>query len=466
MKNVVILLLFIFMPFSLLAQDITGQWHGVLNVPGVKLRVVFNIMKTDNGYNSTMDSPDQGVQGIPVTTTSFENSKLSLQIPGAGIEYTGEFKDSIIIGIFKQRGQSFPMNFSREEVKKVSIIKEQEPVKPLPYISEDIHFVNTKANIALAGTFTFPKNGTKFPAVILISGSGPQNRDEEILGHKPFLVLSDHLTRNGIAVLRYDDRGTSESKGDFKSSTTIDFASDVESAIEYLKSRQEIDWQKIGLIGHSEGGMIAPIVAGKSRDIKFIVLLAAPGIPGDQLLLLQQQLIGKASGASEEQLKKTISVNKPAFDIVKKATNTEILKSDLRTYMHQTLKDNRIPNKSSDLKEENFINLQVEQLSSPWMQYFIKYDPAKYLEKVRCPVLAINGSKDLQVPSKINLQAIKEALKTGGNDKVSIVELENLNHLFQESITGLPDEYSKLEQTFSPIALREILNWIKVQIQK
>lgn len=194
--------------------------------------------------------------------------------------------------------------------------------------------------------------------------------------------------------------------------------------------------------------------------------MAAPGIPGDQLLLLQQELIGRASGASEEQIKKTKLINKPAFAIVKKATNTEILKSDLRSYMQQILKDNQIPNMSPDLKEKEFITSQVEQLSNPWMQYFIKYDPVRFLEKVKCPVLAINGDKDLQVPSKINLQAIQDALKTGGNNKVSIMELQNLNHLFQESITGLPDEYGKIEQTFSPIAMREILTWIKAQVQK
>jgi uncharacterized protein len=464
MKKITVTLLAGLISFTIFGQDITGQWNGVLKIQGTQLRLVFNISKTATGLSATMDSPDQGAKDIPVTTTSFENATLKLAIPDGTIEYKGILgKDNIIVGNFKQSGQSLPMNLSRGEIEKEKIVRPQEPTKPYPYYSEDIIFENKKAGINLAGTLTLPQKDSVFPVVILISGSGPQNRDEELLGHKPFLVLSDFLTKNGIAVLRYDDRGTSLSKGDFKTATSADFATDVESAITYLKTRKEINKKKIGLIGHSEGGLIAPMVASKSKDISFIVLLAGTGIQGDQILLLQQKLIGKASGVSNEDLQKSETTNRKVFDIVNKSTNLEQLNIDLTNYIKQTLKDNPSAEKPAGMSDDDFVKLQVKQIANPWMQYFIKYNPAPALEKVKCPVLAINGEKDLQVPPKENLEAIKKALIKGGNKKVTTKELPNLNHLFQECKTGSPDEYSTIEQTFSTTALTVILNWLQIQ---
>ncbi len=445
-------------------DDITGQWNGILKVQGIQLRVVFNISKTENGYISTMDSPDQHAIGIPITNTSFEKQTLKLTVSSARIEYEGILdKDNIIVGNFKQAGMSFPMNLSRETVEKEKLARPQEPTKPYPYYEDEVIFKNEKADITLAGTLTLPKKEGKFPAVILISGSGPQNRDEELLGHKPFLVLSDFLTKNGIAVLRYDDRGIAASKGDFKSATSLDFSTDVEAAVAYLLSRKEINKNKIGLIGHSEGGIIAPMVAASSKGIAFIVLLAGTGIPGDQLLLLQQELIGKASGISNDKLLNGKMINEGAFEIVKKSQNTEQLKTDLTSYIKQNLKDNPENGKPQGMSEDDFVKLQVDQIANPWMQYFIKHNPADALEKVKCPVLAINGEKDLQVPPIENLEAIKKALLKGGNRHVTTKELPNLNHLFQECKTGLPSEYASIEQTFSPVALTEILNWIQTE---
>jgi fermentation-respiration switch protein FrsA (DUF1100 family) len=464
MRTFSILLISLLTTISLSAQDITGQWNGVLKVQGTQLRLVLNITKTDNGISSTMDSPDQGAKGIPTTTTGFENSILKITIASAKIEYEGTLgQDNVIVGTFKQGGQSFPMNLSKEKIEKEKLIRPQEPIIPYSYYSEDITFENKKAGINLAGTLTLPNKDGVFPVVILISGSGPQNRDEELLGHKPFLVLSDYLTKNGIAVLRYDDRGTALSKGDFKSATSVDFATDVESAIEYLKSRKEINKKKIGLIGHSEGGLIAPMVASKSKDVAFIVLLAGTGIQGDQLLLLQQRLIGKVSGVSDEDLQKTELTNRKAFDIVNKSTSLEQLKTYLTTYIKQEMKDNPSAEKPQGMTDDDFVKMQVNQIANPWMLYFIKYNPTPALTKVKCPVLAINGEKDLQVPPKENLNAIKKALAKGGNKKVTIKEVPNLNHLFQECKTGSPDEYATIEQTFSPTALTEILMWLQIQ---
>jgi fermentation-respiration switch protein FrsA (DUF1100 family) len=464
MKNLTLVILTSLFSLTIYGQDITGQWNGALKIQGTQMRLVFNITQSDNGFSSTMDSPDQGAKGIPTTTTSFENSILKITVANAKIEYEGTLgQDNIIVGKFKQGGQSFPMNLSKEKIEKEKLVRPQEPIKPFPYYSEDITFENKKAGINLAGTLTLPNKEGVFPVVILISGSGPQNRDEELLGHKPFLVLSDFLTKNGIAVLRYDDRGTALSKGDFKTATSADFATDVESAIAYLKTRKEINKNKIGLIGHSEGGLIAPMVASKSKYVAFIILLAGTGIQGDSLLLLQKKLIEEASGISKEDIQKGQLSNRKVFDIVNKSTSVEQLTSDLTIYFKQLLKDNPNTQKPAGMSDDDFVKLQVKQIASPWMQYFIKSNPAPALEKVKCPVLAVNGEKDLQVPPKENLEAIKKALTKGGNKNVTTKELPNLNHLFQECKTGSPDEYATIEQTFSPIALTEILKWLQTQ---
>lgn len=466
MKKIILILLTCFFSLTLFGQDILGQWNGALKVQGTQLRLVFNITKTENGINSTMDSPDQGAKGIPTTTTSFENSFLKIRIANTKIDYDGILgKDNIIVGTFKQGGQSFPMNLSKEVIEKEKVVRPQEPIKPYSYYSEDITFENKKAGLSFAGTLTLPQKDGVFPVVILISGSGPQNRDEELLGHRPFLVLSDYLTKNGIAVLRYDDRGIALSKGDFKTATSLDFATDVEAAIDYLKTRKEINIKKIGLIGHSEGGLIAPMIASKSKDVAFIVLLAAPGIQGDQILLRQQKLIGKVSGVSNEDLQKSEFTNKQVFEIVNKSTSIEQLKIDATKYINQTLKDNPNSGKPAGMSDDDFVKLQVLQIANPWMCYFIKYNPAPALEKVKCPVLALNGEKDLQVAPKENLDAIKKALEKGENKKVTTIEFPNLNHLFQECKTGSLDEYATIEQTFSPVVMVEIVKWIHTQIK-
>lgn len=463
MKRLSLLILSTIISMALSGQDITGQWNGILKVQGMQLRLVFNIEKTDSGYSSTMDSPDQGAKGIPVTSTTFENGILTCFLTTLKIQYRGVLgEDQTIEGTFNQAGQSYPLNLTKEIVEKEKPVRPQEPVKPYPYYEEEIIFRNETAGIDLAGTLTLPKKDGVYPVVILITGSGPQNRDEELLGHKPFLVLADYLTRNGIGVLRYDDRGTAASGGDFTTATTMDFSTDVQAAVDYLGNRKEINHKQIGLIGHSEGGIIAPIVAAASKDVAFIVLMAGTGIRGDQLLLLQQELIGRASGVSEEELKANKTFNQGAFDLVIHSTNDEQLKKDLTDYIQKGLADHPEEIQAGMTAEENAAQ-HANQLVSPWMQYFIKYNPALILEKVKCPVLAINGEKDLQVPPKENLEPITAALKKGGNKKVTAKELPGLNHLFQECTTGSPNEYALIEQTMSPIALSEILSWIQQQ---
>ena len=280
---------------GLIAQEeITGEWNGLLKVQGMQLRLVFHIEQTANGYSATMDSPDQGAEGIPVSSISFQDSQLKLAVTPLGITYEGVMDtDRNVKGTFKQAGQSFPLDLSKEFQEKEVLRRPQEPKEPLPYDSEEVS-IESVEGVTLSGTLTQPKSGGVSTVAVLISGSGPQDRDEAFMGHKPFLVLADHLTRQGIAVLRYDDRGTAKSSGSFGKATSEDFAEDVKYVIKYLLENHE--YNKIGLIGHSEGGLIAPLVASESTEVNFIVLLAGPGFPGDEILLKQNELLSKDNG--------------------------------------------------------------------------------------------------------------------------------------------------------------------------
>ncbi|MFH6999906.1 alpha/beta hydrolase family protein [Flavobacterium sp. FlaQc-57] len=453
MIKTILILIAALTSFIMNAQEITGQWNGVLKVQGAQLRVVFHVNKTETGYTSTMDSPDQGAKGIPVTKTSFENVVFKLEIGAIKGSYEGILNsDNIIEGKLTQNGQSFDINLSKEISEKQAFVRPQEPKKPYPYYTEDVKFENKEANVTLAGTLSLPKKEGNFPVVILITGSSAQNRDEEGLGHKPFLVLSDYLTKKGIAVLRFDDRGVAESTGDFAKATTFDFAKDVQAGVEYLKTRKEINKKKIGLIGHSEGGLIANIVAGNSKDIDFVVLLASPGLSGDKLLLLQKELIERQSGIPEGEVQKEQGIFRGAYDIVLASSKfDDTFKSTINSYFKS---------KYAGSENDGKVKYYTSLINNIWLYNFIKIDPASVLEKVKCPVLALNGSKDLQVPAAVNLEAIKSNLVKAGNKKVTTKILPDMNHLFQECKTGAPDEYQKIEQTFSPIALDEISKWV------
>lgn len=335
----------------------------------------------------------------------------------------------------------------------------QEPIEPYPYIAEEVKFQNKKADITLSGTLTLPKSQSDFPVVVLISGSSPHNRNEEIAGHKPFLVIADYLTRNGIGVLRYDDRGVGQSGGKYEIAAYDDRTSDVESAIAYLKTRKEVNSKKIGLIGHSEGGLIAAMVAEKSKDVHFIILMAAPGLTGYDMVLLQTEISNKTAGTNEAEIQKEVALLRCIFDIAINSDNLNESKSTLTDSLLNQIK--KYPEQfPKGLKAED-LNQMVETFTASWFQRILKSNPDASLRNVECPVLAINGGKDMQILPKENLNAIRNALVKAGNEKVKIMELPNLNHLFQEAQTGLQEEFSTLEQTFSSVALKEITNWIK-----
>lgn len=455
-----LLLNFIIFTSTLFAQEISGDWYGDLKVNSFKLRLILHVTETDSGFVSTLDSPDQGMKDLLMTTTLFNNDTLKIESNELKAKFIGVLVDTLIIGTFTQSGRDIPITLSRKIQEETVLIRPQEPTDKPIYKEIDVSFKNKKDNVTLAGTLTLPKGRGPFKTAILISGSGPQNRDEEILGHKPFLVIADYLTNNGIAVLRYDDRGVGKSTGDFSAATSLDFARDVECAIDFLKHTKRIDRKNIGLIGHSEGGLIAPIVASNpENDVAFAILLAGPGIRGLDIIYAQQALIAKADGKSEEEIDKNGRLSREIFTYLENNQSNPDFNRLFHAHIDSviTAENIEIP---KGMQQLDFVKSQVAAVSNPWMKFFLFYDPKESLEQVKCPVLALNGSKDLQVPAKENLSAIKEYVSSNGNKNVTIIELGGLNHLFQTAGTGSPTEYAEISETFSADALLIMTDWL------
>ena len=470
-KSAVMIAALVTLLFSTIAlpynnEAIEGIWQGALKVSGMELRIVFKISQGPDGMlTATMDSPDQEVKDIPIDEVIFENSNLRLEIKSAMGVFEGKLKDDglTIEGEWRQSGQSFPLVLERiDEV--VELLRPQEPKRPYPYQEEEVFYENKEAAVRLAGTLTIPSQEGPFPAVLLISGSGPQDRNETLLGHHPFLVLADYLTRLDIAVLRVDDRGIGKSTGDFTRATSEDFASDVLAGVEYLKSRKEIDPKKIGLIGHSEGGIIAPMVAVQSSDVAFIILMAGTGLIGEKILYLQGELILRVGGASDEAIAKNRSLQEQMFTVVKEEKDNSVAEKRLRAILEDAISEVELSEKEKEIAKAT-VEAQIQWVLSPWFRHFLAYDPKPTLTKVKCPVLAINGGKDVQVPPQENLAAIEEALKLGGNNNDTIKELSGLNHLFQTAQTGSLSEYAKSGETISPNALKTMSDWILEQTE-
>lgn len=338
----------------------------------------------------------------------------------------------------------------------------QTPKPPFNYTSEDVTFVNPQADgIKLAGTLTMPKGVTKPTVAILISGSGPQDRNSRIeqFNHSPFLVLSDYLSNHEVAVLRYDDRGVAESEGDFEAATSYDFASDVHAAIAYLKTRDDLDPSKIGLIGHSEGGLIAPIVAADNEDVAFMVLLAGPGVDGATVLETQSRKSMEQYGVSKEQLDENEKLTTIIYGAIQEHMNDDTLKAVITRELI-TFKAENPESIVAPLISEAMINQQLKAIDSEWIKTFIRIQPMDYLRKANCPVLALNGEKDVQVISDINLAGIRAGLSLAPTKDTTIMELPDLNHLFQKAETGSVQEYSQIEETYNEEVLGMILMWI------
>jgi pimeloyl-ACP methyl ester carboxylesterase len=448
--------------FNFQDKDVEGVWQGKLEISGMELRIVFKISRAEDGsLSATMDSPDQGAKDMPVDDVIVKQDSLIIDMKSIGGRYEGKIDNEIkqIDGTWRQSGYVLPLVLEHSE-KKPEVKRPQEPKKPYPYEEEDVSYENTDTGIKLAGTLTCPRSEGTFPAVILITGSGPQDRDETVFGHRPFLVLADYLTRRGIAVLRTDDRGVGGSSGNISTSTSEDFAGDVLVGIEYLKHRSEVDAKHIGLVGHSEGGIIAPMAAVRSSDVAFIVLMAGTGLTGEDILYMQGDLINKAMGRNDEALARNRTMQEGMFRIMKEEMDSTALDEKLRAFITQSLETWSEEERKELTDEKMFIDSQVRRVNSPWFRFFLTYDPRPALRKVRCPVLAVIGEKDLQVPPKENLKAIKQALKEGGNKDFTIKELPGLNHMFQAAETGSPIEYARIEETISPTVLDLMGDWI------
>jgi pimeloyl-ACP methyl ester carboxylesterase len=341
----------------------------------------------------------------------------------------------------------------------------QEPVRPLPYDEVEVQFSNTEAEITLAGTLTVPRTAGPHPAVLLISGSGPQDRNEEVYGHRPFLVIADDLTRRGIAVLRVDDRGVGGSTGSRDAATSEDYAGDALAAVAFLKSRPDIDSRRIGLIGHSEGGLVAPITAARDPSIAFIVLLAAPGLPGAEIAVLQARTMLRAAGAPEAAIETQTRIQTSMLKVLRETTD----EAEIRKRGREILREELVRAGDRDATQlsavERQLEPQIRRALTPWSRFFMMYDPRPALGRLQRPVLAMNGTTDSQVPATENLSAIESALRAGGNTAVTIISLPNLNHLFQTSTTGALSEYAKIEETFAPIALETMGRWVAEQVR-
>ncbi len=449
---------------SFATQEEEVRWQG--SVVGLGFIVTFAPEEDGSGYKATMDIPAQGLSGAELTNVVYSETEIAFTLSiappnGATWRATRQVGATAAEGEFEQGGNVVP--FTMELVPDGKVLgprRPQTPEPPFAYDEREVAYTSEADGTKLAGTLTVPRGDGPFPAVLLITGSGAQNRDEEVFGHKPFLVIADHLTSNGIAVLRVDDRGIGGSTGEMLMATSEDFASDVLAGVHFLTEQSEIDPSRIGLIGHSEGGIIAPMVAAASDDVAFIVLLAGSATPGRDLMIMQLAAVQRSNGLPEGNVEQQIEAQRSLLELASEGAGlpalTVAVAELVRIQMSNTVEGQR-PS-IEDLKPG--IEAQARLLTTPWWRFFLAYDPRTALREVQCPVLAINGSLDVQVPPGPNLDAIRDALAEAGNDDITVEELGGLNHLFQTATTGSPTEYAEIEETFAPAVLDLITSWV------
>ncbi len=425
-------------------KNITGIWLGTMKVSdAVDLQVGYVISKTEEGkLTATMNIIEQKAYDIPMDAVNFTQDSIKILFTAAGISYLGKYDadNNLIAGHYTQGDTKIELNLYPVDELPGEVVRTQTPVRPFPYIEEEVVFNNTEADAALAGTLTIPETGANFPAIILVHGSGHTDRNETKMGH--FMLLADFFTRNGFAVLRYDKRGVGSSTGSYDEATTFDFAKDVEAGIAFLKDRKDIDKTRIGIIGHSEGTLIAPMVASEMHDIAFIVLMGVMGTNGAEIRLQQTQKIASLNGVPEDEINKELEQIKGYHEVLKTNDTKESKFSTIKA-MYPDMSDGMI---------NYFLN--------PWYSCFIQLEPTAFLEKVTCPVLALTGENDVQCPQEDNLPMIEAALKKAGNTNFSVKSLPSLNHLFQTSKSGLPMEYENIAETIAPSAMDLMLNWV------
>lgn len=478
MRITIITSALLFFSTAVFSQNISGNWEGVLQIQGTEMPIIFHLSQDGTGkYNATFDSPKQKAFNLACSDVIIKEDSVVIMMQLINGKYSGKLSNDHVqlTGNWIQGNGSMPLTLVKTSKVATSnqIKRPQTPKPPFPYRSEEVDYYNTDKSIHFAATLTVPLpdpnvdyfRAPVYPVVILITGSGPQDRDETILGHKPFAVIADHLTRQGIAVLRFDERGMGKTTGNFSKATTGDFANDVEAGIEYLKNRLDIDTNSIGLIGHSEGGLIAPMVASKRKDIAFIILLAGPGINILDMMTQQSADIMASAGISASDIEQYRPLYKNMVTAVINAKDSaeasqkaiSVFKKWQNGKAASTIKNTTGVETEIDLIA--FTNVFIRDLSGPWFLYFLKLNPYDYLSKTNCPVLALNGEKDIQVAAKPNLAGIENALKK--NKQVTTREMPGLNHLFQHCKTCMIEEYGELEESFDPETLVIISDWIK-----
>jgi hypothetical protein len=457
-KKIVTIFLLSFCFVSVWSQELEGTWQGRLVLSFFKqdVRIVMHFTKdsVSGAWSGYVESTNEDARKMDIDIELVGDS-LFLDIPSMNTHYAGKYypDSTAYIGLFKQGVVRLPFKLVKGEEDDILYHRPQKPKRPFPYVEEQVLIENKKDSLMLAGTLTKPKGKGKYPAVILISGSGPEDRDESVFGHKPFLLIADYLTRQGIAVLRCDDRGTAKSTGNYRTATARDFAADVEVQLEYLRSRKDIDKRKIGLLGHSEGGIIAPIVAVKRKEqVAFIALLAAPGMDLFKLLEVQDSLISVSEGETAKEIQKNLEQKRKVFEYVHTLPDSATIADSIDQYLRQE--------KVSDF----VIAATLRQLLNPWMMGYVDFEPVDNLKKLQCPVLAVNGEKDIQVPAVENIELIRRALDAGGNKKYETHIFPGLNHLFQKCSSCTIREYVNLDETFNEEALRVITDWVKKTI--
>jgi fermentation-respiration switch protein FrsA (DUF1100 family) len=440
---------------SLAAQvsSFEGVWSGTLATGGQKLRIVLNVKRDKGNLSATMDSPDQGALGLPLDSVSIVENRVHFSSKAMGISYEGVLTADHIKGTFAQRDAKIPLAFDRGALKAAR--RPQYPTAPLPYNSEEVTVSN--GQLRLAGTFTRPKTGGPFTTILLVAGSGPQDRDETIFNQKPFLVLSDYLTRAGYAVLRLDKRGTGKSAGDFRASGLEEFTSDAIAAVAWLKARPDVNARRIGVLGHSEGGVVAPLVAVRSSDVAFVIMLGGPAEPFDKLLTEQSTAFLRAQGAPDAVIEADQQIRREEFVILGREPDEARARERLQQLFSEW--------NSKQPELTALLIAGVGNLLTPEVRSLLAHSPSVPLRDLRCPILAVYGGKDLQVPAASNLPAAAAALTDGHAESFTLVNLSGLNHLFQTARTGNLEEYAQSEETISPRALDTIAAWLRTNVK-
>ncbi len=462
MKTLILtFLIFIHLSLVVQSQELTGSWEGTLEVMGQKLPLLFHFSLEGEEWKGTMDSPNQGAKGIPLSKVLFNGFMLSFELAIGGISYEGLFVENNIKGTFKQSGMSFPLDLTKDINQNnpdKQLNRPQHPKPPFDYSEISIAFKNEKEGIQLKGLITKPNGEGPFPAVVLVTGSGPQDRDSEIFGHKPFLVIADYLTKQGIVVLRYDERGVGESEGQFSSATSLDFKDDALFALEYLRRQAFVDNQRVGVMGHSEGGLIAWLIGSEQSKVDFLIAMAPPVVPIPDLMLRQTEDISRSSGSPKELVDQQISINKKFYDLIINSKNSDDAISKIPELVEKIMAGYGLEKEILE-QQANSLSSTFEKSINPWFYNFIKTNPEEYISKITVPTFAAFGGRDLQVNAAQNGNRLIELFQK----KPALLQLQvypELNHLFQKAETGAVSEYEAIEETFNVIVLQDIIAFI------